>query len=97
MGVEDTPENRAKFESSLPLGQALQSNTSLGYVANAAIYICSDEAAFVSGTNLPVDGGATVYAPGGELLNLYHWTQLIVQKLGSSRACCGHSPIPVAG
>lgn len=68
MGVEDTPENRLKFESSFPLGPyALKTGTSLGYVANAAVYLCSDDAAFVSGVNLPIDGAATVHAPGGEL------------------------------
>lgn len=66
MGVDDTPENRAKFEASFPLGKALQTNSSLGYVANAAVYLCSDEAAFISGVNLPIDGAATVHAPGGD-------------------------------
>jgi hypothetical protein len=69
MGVDDTPENRAKFESSFPLGKALQTGSSLSYVANAAIYLCSDEAAFVSGVNLPIDGAATVYAPGGTFIS----------------------------
>ncbi|KAK5306999.1 hypothetical protein LTR99_002691 [Exophiala xenobiotica] len=66
MGVDDTPENRAKFEASFPRGEALKHNTSLGYVANAAVYLCSDDAAFVSGICMPVDGAATVYAAGGE-------------------------------
>ena len=66
MGVDDTPENRAKFEASFPRGEALKHNTSLGYVANAAVYLCSDDAALVSGICMPVDGAATVYAAGGE-------------------------------
>lgn len=66
MGVDDTPENRVKFEASFPRGEALKHNTSLGYVANAAVYLCSDDAAFVSGICMPVDGAATVYAAGGE-------------------------------
>lgn len=64
MGVDDTPDNRAKFEASFPRGEALKLNTSTGYVANAALYLCSDEAAFVSGICMPVDGAATVYAAG---------------------------------
>ncbi|EXJ68767.1 uncharacterized protein A1O5_07698 [Cladophialophora psammophila CBS 110553] len=64
MGVDDTPENRTKFEASFPRGEALKLNTSTGYVANAAVYLCSDDAAFVSGICLPVDGAATVYAAG---------------------------------
>ncbi|KAI1621528.1 putative alcohol dehydrogenase [Exophiala viscosa] len=64
MGVDDTPENRAKFEASFPRGEALKHNTSLGYVANAAVYLCSDDAAFVSGICMPIDGAATVYAAG---------------------------------
>jgi 3-oxoacyl-[acyl-carrier protein] reductase len=66
MGVEDTPANRSKFESSFPRGEALKSNDSLGYVANAAVYLCSEDAAFVSGICMPVDGAATVYAAGGK-------------------------------
>ena len=65
MGVDDTPENRTKFEASFPRGEALKMNTSTGYVANAAVYLCSDDAAFVSGICMPVDGAATVYAAGG--------------------------------
>ncbi|KIW42573.1 uncharacterized protein PV06_06110 [Exophiala oligosperma] len=64
MGVDDTPENRSKFEASFPRGEALKQNSSLGYVANAAVYLCSEDAAFVSGICMPVDGAATVYAAG---------------------------------
>lgn len=67
MGVDDTPENRSKFEASFPRGEALKQNSSLGYVANAAVYLCSEDAAFVSGICMPVDGAATVYAAGGKL------------------------------
>lgn len=70
MGVDDTPENRAKFEASFPCNKALKTGTSLSYVANAAVYLCSDEAAFVSGVNLPIDGAATVHAPGGMLYTI---------------------------
>lgn len=32
-------------------------------VANAVLFLASDEAAYVNGTTLMVDGGATVYMP----------------------------------
>ncbi|OAP57933.1 hypothetical protein AYL99_08671 [Fonsecaea erecta] len=52
-GVPDTPEERAKFALSVPLRRMSEPND----IKNAAIYLASDEAAFVSGVNLPVDGG----------------------------------------
>ncbi|WP_096695799.1 SDR family oxidoreductase [Polaromonas sp. AER18D-145] len=47
---------RAKFLSSIPLGRF---STALD-VANAALYLASDEAAFISGVCLEVDGGRCV-------------------------------------
>ena len=32
-------------------------------VANAVVFLASDEAGYVNGTTLMVDGGATVYMP----------------------------------
>ena len=32
-------------------------------VANAVLFLTSDEAAYINGTTLMVDGGATVYLP----------------------------------
>ncbi len=56
MGLPDTPENRAKFMSTIPLGRM-----SLGDdIAAACLYLASDEANFVTGVVLPVDGGRTV-------------------------------------
>lgn len=52
-GVPDTPEERARFALSVPLRRMSEPND----IAMAAIYLVSDEAAFVSGVNLPVDGG----------------------------------------
>jgi 3-oxoacyl-[acyl-carrier protein] reductase len=52
-GVPDTPEERARFSLSVPLRRMSEPND----IAMAAIYLASDEAAFVSGVNLPVDGG----------------------------------------
>jgi 3-oxoacyl-[acyl-carrier protein] reductase len=52
-GVPDTPEERARFAESVPLRRMSMPED----IAAAAIYLASDEAAFVSGVNLPVDGG----------------------------------------
>jgi 3-oxoacyl-[acyl-carrier protein] reductase len=56
MGMPDTPENRAKFLGTIPLGRLSRADD----VANAALYLASDEAAFITGVELPVDGGRTV-------------------------------------
>jgi 3-oxoacyl-[acyl-carrier protein] reductase len=56
MGVPDTPENRAKFVATIPLGRLSRP----GDVAAAAVFLASDAAAFISGVEFPVDGGRTV-------------------------------------
>ena len=53
---EDTPEIRAKFKSVIPLGRFSQPRD----VANAALYLVSDEADFITGVALEVDGGRCV-------------------------------------
>ncbi|CAG9954447.1 unnamed protein product [Clonostachys rosea f. rosea IK726] len=55
-GVPDTPENRQKFLGNVPLGRLTETID----VANAALYLASDEAAFLTGVNLNVDGGRTI-------------------------------------
>ncbi len=55
MGVPDTPENRAKFLSSIPLGRMCRPSD----VAAAAVYLGSEAAEFISGVEFPVDGGRT--------------------------------------
>jgi NAD(P)-dependent dehydrogenase (short-subunit alcohol dehydrogenase family) len=50
---------RAAREASVPLRRF----GSAWDVANAAVYLASDEAAYVSGANLVVDGGLSVMAP----------------------------------
>jgi len=53
---QDTPEMRAKFISTIPLGRlSLPSD-----VATAAVFFASDEAAFITGACLEVDGGRCV-------------------------------------
>jgi 3-oxoacyl-[acyl-carrier protein] reductase len=56
MGMPDTPENRAKFEATIPLGRMSKPSD----IANAAVYLASDEASFITGTVLEVDGGRCV-------------------------------------
>lgn len=56
MGVPDTPENRARFIASIPLGRMSRPED----IASATLYLASDEAAFITGVELPVDGGRTV-------------------------------------
>jgi 3-oxoacyl-[acyl-carrier protein] reductase len=56
MGMPDTPENRVKFLAGIPLGRFSTPSD----IANAALYLASDEAAFVTGASLEVDGGRCV-------------------------------------
>ncbi|WP_320177040.1 SDR family oxidoreductase [Roseovarius pacificus] len=56
MGVPDTPENREKFIATIPMGRMSQPRD----IANAALYLGSDEADFITGVVLEVDGGRTV-------------------------------------
>jgi 3-oxoacyl-[acyl-carrier protein] reductase len=56
MGMDDTPENRAKFTAGIPLGRFSRPQD----VANACLYLASDEAEFITGACLEVDGGRCV-------------------------------------
>ena len=53
---EDTPERRAAFKATVPLGRLSMPQD----VANAALFLCSDEAEFLTGVVLEVDGGRCV-------------------------------------
>jgi 3-oxoacyl-[acyl-carrier protein] reductase len=53
---EDTPEKRAQFRASIPMGRL---STPLD-IANAALFLASDEAEFITGACLEVDGGRCV-------------------------------------
>ncbi len=53
---EDTPEIRAKFLSTIPLGRFSTPQD----MANAALFLCSDEASMITGTALEVDGGRCI-------------------------------------
>ena len=58
VGGKLTPEVEAKFVATIPLGRP---STPLD-IANAVLYLASDEAAFISGVCLEVDGARCVYA-----------------------------------
>lgn len=52
----DTPERRAQFLATIPLGRFSQPRD----IANAALFLVSAEAQFITGTVLEVDGGRCV-------------------------------------
>jgi len=56
MGAPDTPENRAKFIATIPLGRMSRPSD----IANACLYLASDEAEFITGACIEVDGGRCV-------------------------------------
>ena len=53
---EDTPERRAQFEATVPLGRLSRPED----IANAALFLCSGEAEFLTGVALEVDGGRCI-------------------------------------
>ena len=53
---EDTPEMRAKFLSTIPIGR-FSTPEDLG---NAACFLCSDEASIITGVAMEVDGGRCI-------------------------------------
>ena len=53
---EDTPEMRAKFLATIPLGRFSQPED----LANAALFLCSDEASMITGVAMEVDGGRCI-------------------------------------
>jgi 3-oxoacyl-[acyl-carrier protein] reductase len=56
MGMPDTPDNRARFLATIPLGRLSKPRD----IAQAAVYLASDRAEFLTGVILPVDGGRTI-------------------------------------
>lgn len=53
---EDTPEKRAQFRASIPMGRLSTPRD----IANAALFLASDDAEFITGACLEVDGGRCV-------------------------------------
>ena len=56
MGMEDTPANRERFLMRIPLGRF----TRPADVASAVTFLASDEAAYLTGVCLDVDGGRNI-------------------------------------
>jgi 3-oxoacyl-[acyl-carrier protein] reductase len=56
MGMKDTPENRAKFLASIPLGRF----STPADIANAALFLASPDSSMITGVALEVDGGRCV-------------------------------------
>lgn len=56
IGLPDTPENREKFIATIPMGRMSEPQD----IANACLYLASDEAEFITGIVLEVDGGRTI-------------------------------------
>ncbi|MCL4835145.1 MAG: glucose 1-dehydrogenase [Caldilineaceae bacterium] len=53
---EDTPEIRQKFIDTIPLGRLSQPDD----IAKAALFLCSDQASFITGVCMEVDGGRCI-------------------------------------
>ena len=51
----DRVENQARVEAVVPLGRVATAEE----IANAALFLQSDEASYITGVALPVDGGYT--------------------------------------
>jgi 3-oxoacyl-[acyl-carrier protein] reductase len=56
MGGEETEEMKAKFVSTIPIGRFSTPRD----IANAALYLASDEADFITGVCMEVDGGRCI-------------------------------------
>ncbi|WP_422369403.1 glucose 1-dehydrogenase [Pelagibius sp.] len=56
MGVPDTPENRKKFEATIPLGRFSTPHD----IAEATLFLASDAAEFLTGVTMEVDGGRCI-------------------------------------
>jgi 3-oxoacyl-[acyl-carrier protein] reductase len=52
----DTPENRARFRASIPIGRLSTPED----IANAALYLASDEASLITGVAFEIDGGRCI-------------------------------------
>ena len=56
MGVPDTPENRARFIATIPLGRMSRPTD----IANAALFLADPASEFITGVAIEVDGGRCV-------------------------------------
>lgn len=53
--MKDAPEQSAAFEEKIPMGRMGLPEEQ----ANAAVWLCSDQASYITGVNLAIDGGVT--------------------------------------
>lgn len=56
MGLPDTPENRARFVATIPLGRMSKPSD----IANAAVFLAEPSSNFITGVAIEVDGGRCV-------------------------------------
>ena len=56
LGSANPEENHKKFISTVPLGRLAEPED----VANASLYLCSEEAGFITGVMLEIDGGRSI-------------------------------------
>lgn len=56
MGGRDTPEARSRFIATIPMGRL----STPADIANAALFLVSDDAAFITGVCIEVDGGRCI-------------------------------------
>jgi 3-oxoacyl-[acyl-carrier protein] reductase len=56
MGTKDTPESRARFVSTIPMGRLAEPED----IAKASVYFVSDDSEFITGVCMPVDGGRVI-------------------------------------
>jgi 3-oxoacyl-[acyl-carrier protein] reductase len=56
MGVPDTPENRARFLATIPLGRMSKPSD----IANAALFLADPASSFITGVAIEVDGGRCI-------------------------------------
>lgn len=54
--LDSDPERKARVFARTPMGRMGQASE----VATAAVFLCSDAASFITGVNLPVDGGNSI-------------------------------------
>lgn len=56
LGKDDNEANRAGFVATVPLGRSSHPQD----IANACLYLAGSEGQFITGIDLPVDGGRCV-------------------------------------
>jgi NAD(P)-dependent dehydrogenase (short-subunit alcohol dehydrogenase family) len=55
-GMEDNKESRRRLGEPIPLGRWCKTSD----IGNAVCFLASDEASFITGVHLPVDGGRVI-------------------------------------